>query len=93
MNQINISQDDLLDIQELTLKLGSVMAEILKGHERNIIISALMSAFITAIIKNSKNFDEVKMHFSFLPHIMNSSIDEIEQAYLEGKLQDPLIQD
>jgi hypothetical protein len=85
VNQLNISQDDILDVKELTAKLETAITDILKDNEYSLALSALMSALLNSMMRQCGSFGEIKTHFGMLIHIIHSTLEDMENKVKEGE--------
>lgn len=69
-----VSQDDILDVKEMTQKLETYICSIFRDSEPNLAMSALMSATINCIIVNCKTVDEIELYKDIFMHIFDSVI-------------------
>lgn len=72
-----VSQDDLLDVMEMTSKLENYISQILKDNELTLAMSALMSATINCMLGQCKTLDEVVFYRNIFAQIFDSSIRSI----------------
>lgn len=73
-----ISQDDLLDVMEMTNKMETYISSVLHENDRNLAISALMSASINCMLGQCKTLDEVVFYRNLFMQILDSSIQSIQ---------------
>jgi len=78
MQKNTISNDDLLDVMEMTKKLESYIYKTLKDNELNLAMSALMSAFINTILAQCDTLDDVMFYKNIFLQIFNSSVKNIK---------------
>ncbi len=80
------SQDDLIDITEMTDKIQSYTHNIVKDNDQHIVMSALMSASISSFMNHCETLEEVA-HFGAIfvslldDAIRNVLIDEEESPF------------
>ena len=73
-----IPQDDLMDVMEMTQKIEAYIACVLKDNERNLAVSALMSATINCILMQCKTLDELVFYRSLFANMLDSLIRMIQ---------------
>ncbi len=78
MEKMPISQDDLLDVMEMTNKMETYISSVLHENDRNLAISALMSASINCMLGQCKTLDEVVFYRNLFMQILDSSIQSIQ---------------
>jgi hypothetical protein len=78
VENITVPQDDLLDIMELTQKLESRIAHVLKHNEQTIAMSALMSATINSVLGQCKTLAQVMFYRNVFMQIFDDSIRNIK---------------
>jgi hypothetical protein len=69
----SIPQDDLIDVTELADKLEDSMYDILSGNQRNIAISALMSASINCMYSQCRNMEQALFYKNLFIQILQNS--------------------
>lgn len=72
----NISADDLQDVQELTENLYKYMNDLLKDHERRIVINVFMGAFASIFYQMSNDEEELMVFCAAFLAIIKKIIDE-----------------
>jgi len=78
MQPPDVSRDDLLDVMEMTEKLETYIYKKIKGNERSLGISALMSASINSMIGLCSTMDEVIVLRNTFIQIFDTAIKEIK---------------
>ena len=78
MEKPDVSQDDILDVMEMTEKLESYISQVLKGSELSLSISALMSATINCILIQCKNVEEANTYRDIFTKIFDYAIKSIK---------------
>lgn len=78
MKTPHIPPDDLMDVMEITNKIEKYISRVLKDNNRNVAMSALMSATINSMISQCKTLNEVIMYRNLFIEILDSSIQTIE---------------
>jgi len=78
MDLSQISRDDLLDVMEMTRKIESYIDRILKGNDKNLGMSALMSATVNAVLSQCSTIQEIHMYRNIFVSIFDSSILNIK---------------
>ena len=73
-----IPQDDLMDVMEMTNKIESYIANVLKDNDRNLAMSALMSACINSMLFQCKTLDEVVFYRNLFMQILDNLIRTIQ---------------
>lgn len=74
----HIPQDDLMDVMEMTNKMEGYITHVLKDNERNLAMSALMSATINCMLGQCSTLDEVVFYRNLFMQILDSSIRTIQ---------------
>jgi hypothetical protein len=82
MEPTDIPRDDLIDVMEMTNKIESYIAGVLKDNDRNLAMSALMSSCINSMLAQCKTLNEVMFYSNLFMQILDSSIRTIE---IKGK--------
>jgi hypothetical protein len=72
-----IPQDDLMDVMEMTNKIETYIANVLKDNDKNLAMSALMSACTNSMLVQCKTLDEVVFYRNLFTQILDSSIRSI----------------
>ena len=75
MKKPPISQDDLTDVQELTDKLEHYIFEVLAGQQRNIGMSAIMSAATNVLIVECETYDQMIAYRNVFMNILDNAIE------------------
>jgi hypothetical protein len=70
----HVPQDDLMDVMEMTGKLEVYISTVLRENDRNLAISALMSASINCLLAQCETLDEVMFYRTLFMQILDSSI-------------------
>lgn len=78
MDLPNITQDDLMDVMELTQKLEETIAEILSENEMNIAMSSLMGASINCMLGQCDTLQEVMFYRNLFMQILDAAIKDIK---------------
>lgn len=78
----HIPRDDLMDVMEMTNKIESYISGVLKDNDRNLAMSALMSASINSMLSQCKTLNEVMFYRNLFMQILDSSIRSIQ---IKGK--------
>ena len=78
----HIPQDDRMDVMEMTNKMEGYITHVLKDNERNLAMSALMSATINCMLGQCSTLDEVMFYRNLFMQIFDSSIRNIK---IKGK--------
>lgn len=74
----HIPHDDLMDVMEMTNKIETYISSVLRDNDRNLAMSALMSASINSMLTQCKTLDEVMFYRNLFMQILDSSIRTIE---------------
>jgi hypothetical protein len=74
----DIPQDDIMDVMEMTSKIESYISYILKDNEKDLAMSALMSASINCMLSQCKTLNEVLFYRNLFMQILDSSIIAIQ---------------
>lgn len=69
-----IPQDDLMDVMEMTNKIETYIANVLKDNDKNLAMSALMSACINSMLVQCKTLDELVFYRNLFTQILDSFI-------------------
>jgi hypothetical protein len=78
MDSYSIPRDDLLDVMEMTQKIEAYISAIIKGNDRNLSMSALMSASINSMIGQCHTWDEVLFFRNLFVQILDGTIRSIQ---------------
>ena len=78
MNERPAPQNDLLDVEEMAEKLDRYMRSILEDNDKNLAISALMSATINSIISQCSTMNEIVFYRNLLMQFFDTSIKAIQ---------------
>jgi len=78
MGSFSVPHDDLLDVMEMTQKIEASILNTIKGQDRNLGMSALMSACINATLIQCLTMDEVLFYRNLFVTILDGSIRSIE---------------
>jgi len=73
-----VSQDDLLDVMEMTKKLEFHISHILEENDRSLAMSALMSATINCMFGQCKTRDEVYFYRNIFIQIIDKTVQSIK---------------
>lgn len=73
-----ISPDDITDVMEMTERLENYIEEVFENNERNLAMSALMSAFINSAFRQCKTPDEILFFRNCFIRILDNSIRSIQ---------------
>lgn len=77
MLQKQISQDDISDVREMTVKLEDAMTSILIDNDMDLAFSALVSATINCMLGQCDTIQEVKYYRDVFIKLINTSVDSI----------------
>ena len=77
MDSYFIPQDDLMDVMEMTQKIEAHILATIKGNDRNLSMSAIMSACINAMLVQCNTLDEVLFFRNLFVQILDGSIRSI----------------
>lgn len=77
MDAHSIPHDDLLDVMEMTQKIEAHILETIKGHDRNLSMSALMSGCINAVLIQCTTLDDVMFYRNLFVEILDNTIRTI----------------
>lgn len=78
MDRPDVSNDDLLDVTEMTQKLEKYISKVLKNNEVTLAMSALMSATINCTLAQCRTLDEVIFYRNIFTQIFDNSIRAIK---------------
>lgn len=73
----SVSQDDLMDVMEMSRKMESYFSNILKENDMNLAISALMTTTINCMLGQSRTLDEILFFRNLFVRMLDSSIRTI----------------
>lgn len=74
----SISQDDLMDVMEMTDALEKHMSDILDGNQNSLALSALMSASINCMMSHCKTLNEIILFRNIFIQTMDTAISGIQ---------------
>lgn len=74
----DIPKDDLMDVMEMTNKIESFIANVLKENELDLAMSAMMCAAINSMLSQCQTLDEVMFYRNLFVQIIDISIKTIE---------------
>jgi hypothetical protein len=77
MDSYFIPQDDLMDVMEMTQKIEAHILATIKGNDRNLSMSAIMSACINTMLVQCNTLDEVLFFRNLFVQILDGSIRSI----------------
>jgi hypothetical protein len=77
MEKHTVSQDDLLDVMEMTQKLENYISNVLKDNQTTLAMSALMSATINCVLGQCTTLNEVVFYRNIFAQIFDDSINSI----------------
>jgi hypothetical protein len=78
MRQIPFSQDDLLDVMEMTDKIEASIAEICEGNENALSLSALISAHVNIMLFICNTLDEVVHYRNTFMQVLDDAILDLQ---------------
>lgn len=78
MEPPSIPQDDLIDVMEMTEKIESHILSVIKGNDRNLSMSALMSACINSMLLQCSTLEEILFYRNLFVQILDVSIKSIK---------------
>jgi hypothetical protein len=78
MEHPSISEDDLIDVMEMTDKLEKYISKIFKDNQCSLALSALMSATINSMLAQCKTLDEVVLYRNIFVQMLDASIRGIK---------------
>ena len=73
-----VPQDDLMDVMEMTEKLENYITSVLRDNDKNLAMSALMSATINCMLGPCKTLDEVMLYRNIFIEILDGTIRTIK---------------
>jgi hypothetical protein len=79
MQKLPISQDDLVDVKEMSEKIQDAVSEILEGNDMCLCMSALISATINSMVEQCNSVGELKYYGSLFFAILDTCINSIEK--------------
>jgi len=78
MEQIPLSQDDLLDVTEMTRKIEGHISEVLKDNDLVLAMSALISASINCILVQCKTMEDALLYRNIFMETFDFAIKNIQ---------------
>jgi hypothetical protein len=78
MEQIPLSQDDLLDVTEMTRKIEGHISEVLKDNDLVLAMSALISASINCILVQCKTMEHALLYRNIFMGTFDFAIKNIQ---------------
>ena len=78
MEPSDIPQDDLLDVIEMTDKIEGYISKVIKGNERHLAVSALLTASINCMLSQCETVEEIVICGTIFMQILDSSIRAIQ---------------
>lgn len=78
-----IPQDDFMDVMEMTNTIEAFVINILRENDRDLAMSAMMSATVNGMISQCQTLDEVMFYRNLFIQILNISIQTIQIENLE----------
>jgi hypothetical protein len=82
MDDSPISQDDIIDVVEMTQKLEDYFERLFYDNEQNLAMSAVMNACASTIFNQSKTLKEVLFYIDIFMQILD---DGIHSAHIRRK--------
>lgn len=79
----NIPQDDLIDVMEMTRKIEKFIWETIKDNEKELAMSALMSATINSVLGQCNTLDEIVIYRNLFVSILDGSIKQVQVKHPE----------
>ena len=73
-----ISQDDLMDVMEMTHKMEKYILRVLGNQDPNLGMSALISASVNCLWAQCNSFEEVIFYRNMLMEILDRSIRHMQ---------------
>jgi hypothetical protein len=73
-----ISQDDLLDVMEMTQTLEFLISDTLRGNQQSLAISALISASLNSLFSQARTMDDVKYYRDLFVDVMDEQVKKIK---------------
>ena len=77
MDGYSIPHDDVIDVMEMSQKIEAHIHATVKGNDRNLGMSAIMSSCINAMLIQCKTLDEVLYFRNLFVQIIDGSIRSI----------------
>jgi hypothetical protein len=78
MDEPSLSQDDILDVAELTDKLEEFIYDTLEQHDGRIAMSALMSASVNCMLTQCNDLEQVMYYRHLFIFVLDNSIRNIK---------------
>jgi hypothetical protein len=78
MQPPHIPNDDLMDVMEMTSKIESYIANVIKDTDQNIALSSLMNGLVNSIIEQCKTYSDVIVCRNLLIQVLDISIRSIQ---------------
>lgn len=85
MKRLDLANDDISDVIELTSKLEESMDEILGGNVNHLALSALINATTRCIVNQCSDVDEIAICQRVFSAVLDRAINQIKNL----KLDDP----
>lgn len=70
----HVPQDDLVDVMEMTQKLENYISSVLKDNERDLALSALISASINCMLAQCKTLNDAVTYRDVFISILDNTI-------------------
>lgn len=78
MEEPQISQDDLIDILEMTQDIEQLISGVLRDNDLNVALSALMSATINCLLAQCSTLEQAVFYRNIFVKMFDSSIKSIQ---------------
>jgi hypothetical protein len=77
MERVPVSNDDLMDVIELTDKLELAIGEILNGHQTTLAISAIISSSINCALSQCNTMQEIMIYRDMFVRVIDETIKNV----------------
>lgn len=78
MESPHISQDDIMDVLEMTTKIEKYVNSILNENDKNISMSALISATVNCTLSQCRSLDEIMFYKVFFMELFDDTIRRVK---------------
>lgn len=78
MESPHISQDDIMDVLEMTTKIEKYVNSILNENDKNISMSALISATVNCTLSQCRSLGEIMFYKVFFMELFDESIRRVK---------------
>ena len=75
---MQVPQDDVLDVMEMSRRLENYILKVFKGNDGNLAMSALMTATINSVLSQCKTINDALFYKSIFIKIFEDAIRDIK---------------